>query len=78
MGDNSLYSIISSVLVVYNINAPVDETGTPKQLEANYRSGLLSYVFLLWSPFIALPVPFNCKIEPRSKAAEFLIRGLSD
>ncbi|KIJ94940.1 hypothetical protein K443DRAFT_683373 [Laccaria amethystina LaAM-08-1] len=67
LSDNSLYSIVSSVLAVYNINGPVDELGKPKQLEANYTSGLLSY-----------PPPFNCTIEPRSKAAEFLIRGLSD
>ncbi|EDR10167.1 uncharacterized protein LACBIDRAFT_248655 [Laccaria bicolor S238N-H82] len=60
LSDNSLYSIVSSVLAVYNINAPVDESGQPKQLEANYTSGLLSY-----------PLPFNCTIEPRSKAADF-------
>jgi len=67
LSDNSLYSIVSSVLAVYNINAPVDESGKPKQLEANYTSGVLSY-----------PLPFNCTIEPRSEAAEVLIRGLSD
>jgi hypothetical protein len=49
LSDNSLYSIVSSVLAVYNINGPVDELGKPKQLEANYTSGLLSYVFFLWS-----------------------------
>ncbi|EDR10143.1 uncharacterized protein LACBIDRAFT_248415 [Laccaria bicolor S238N-H82] len=67
LSDNSLYSIVSSVLAVYNVNAPVDELGKPKRLEANYTSGFLSY-----------PLPFNCTIEPRSKAAEFLIRGLND
>ena len=36
-------------MAVYNVNAPVDELGKPKKLEANYTSGLLSYVFFLWS-----------------------------
>ncbi|EDR09338.1 uncharacterized protein LACBIDRAFT_248749 [Laccaria bicolor S238N-H82] len=67
LSDNSLYSIVSSVLAVYNINAPVDESGKPNQLVVNYTSGLLSY-----------PVLFNCTIKPRSKAAEFLIQGISD
>jgi hypothetical protein len=54
LSDNSLYSIVSSVLAVYNINAPVDESGKPKQLEANYTSGVLSYVFFLWSPRVSV------------------------
>jgi cytochrome P450 len=67
MSDNSLYSIVSSVLAVYNIKAPLDEFGKPKEVKADYTSGFLSY-----------PVPFSCTIEPRSKAADSLIRGLSD
>ena len=47
--DKCLYSIVSSVLAVYNVNAPVDELGKPKRLEAKYTSGFLSYVLLLWS-----------------------------
>ena len=84
LSDNSLYSIVSSVLAVYNINAPVDESGKPKQIEVNYTSGLLSYVFFFME-FTSMcsfpdryPLPFNCTIEPRSEAAEILIRGLSD
>ena len=49
LSDNSLYSIVSSVLAVYNINTPVDELEKPNQLEANYTSGLLSYVFFPWN-----------------------------
>ncbi|EDR09909.1 uncharacterized protein LACBIDRAFT_248682 [Laccaria bicolor S238N-H82] len=67
LSDNSLYSIVSSVLAVYNINAPLDGSGKPEQIDVNYTSGLLSY-----------PLPFNCTIKPRSEAAESLIRGLSD
>ena len=83
LAENHLYSIVSSVLAVYNVNAPVDELGTPKKLEANYTSGLLSYVSFLRSTSIHLftyryPVPFKCTIEPRSKEAESLIRSLSD
>ena len=47
LAENHLYSIVSSVLAVYNVNAPVDELGKPKKLEANYTSGLLSYVSFL-------------------------------
>ena len=54
LSDNSLYSIVSSVLAVYNINAPVDESGKPKQLEVNYTSGVLSYVFFLRSPRVSV------------------------
>jgi hypothetical protein len=45
MSDNSLYSIVSSVLAVYNIKAPLDEFGKPKEVKADYTSGFLSYVF---------------------------------
>ncbi|KAF4621608.1 hypothetical protein D9613_012620 [Agrocybe pediades] len=63
MSDNSLYSIISSTLAVYDIKAPVDEKGRPVKLEAEFTSGLLSY-----------PAPFKCNITPRSRTAEALIR----
>lgn len=90
MSDISLYSIVSSVLALYNIKAPLDEFGKPKQLKADYTSRFLSYVLLLFSRknsesnnknFLftcRYPVPFECIIEPRSKAAESLIHGLSD
>lgn len=40
--DNSLYTIVSSVLAVYTITAPVDENGKPVKLKAEVTSGLLS------------------------------------
>ena len=49
LSDNSLYSIVLSVLVVYNINVPVNKLRKPKQLEANYTSRVLSYVLFLCS-----------------------------
>ncbi|EDR09884.1 uncharacterized protein LACBIDRAFT_189858 [Laccaria bicolor S238N-H82] len=67
LGDVSLYSVVSSVLAVYNISAPMDEFGRPVQLQAKYKSG-----------FLSSPVPFKCTIQPRSKVAESLIRGSSD
>ena len=45
MSDSSLYSIVSSVLAVYNIKLPLDEFGKPKELKADYTSGFLSYGF---------------------------------
>ncbi|KAF9479115.1 cytochrome P450 [Pholiota conissans] len=63
MSDNSLYAIVSSVLAVYNISAPLDEQGKPVEMKAEVTSGLLSY-----------PVPFKCDIKPRSLVAEVLIR----
>ncbi|KAF9562064.1 cytochrome P450 [Agrocybe pediades] len=61
--DNSLFSIISSVLSVYDIKPPLDEDGKSVQVEVQYTSGLLIY-----------PVPFKCIIKPRSAAAEVLTR----
>lgn len=44
MSDSSLYSIVSSVLAVYDIKSPLDDFGKPKELKADYTSGFLSYV----------------------------------
>ncbi|KAH9483138.1 Cytochrome P450 monooxygenase COX2 [Psilocybe cubensis] len=63
MSDNALYSIVASVLSVYDITPPRDESGKMVQLKAEFTSGLLSY-----------PAPFECVIKPRSPEAEALIR----
>ncbi|KAF9002581.1 cytochrome P450 [Cyathus striatus] len=63
MSDNSLYIIIASLLASYNIKPPVDERGNEIKLMHEVTSGLLSY-----------PVPFKCRISPRSPAAEAMIR----
>ena len=85
MSDNSRYSIVSSILAVYDIKSPLDEFGKPKELKADYTSGFLSYVFplsrkigcqiVILSITHRYPVPFSCTIEPRSKDADSLIRG---
>jgi len=67
MSDNSLFIIMAMVLSVYNIEAPIDKQGNVIKLTADITSGLLSY-----------PVPFNCRITPRSAAAESLIRQVVD
>ncbi|PPQ80126.1 LOW QUALITY PROTEIN: hypothetical protein CVT25_001425 [Psilocybe cyanescens] len=63
MSDNGLYSIVTSVLSVFDIKAPVDDLGNPVKLKQEFTAGLLSY-----------PVPFNCIIKPRRSTAEALIR----
>ncbi|KAF8815532.1 cytochrome P450 [Phlegmacium glaucopus] len=63
LSDNSLYSIVSCLLAVYDIKPPVDDHGNIIKLEPKFTSGLLSY-----------PVPFKCIISPRSAAAEALIK----
>jgi len=61
--DNSLYSIVSCLLAVYDIKPPVDDQGNSLKLKPEFTSGLLTY-----------PVPFKCIIKPRTPAAEALIR----
>ncbi|KJA21835.1 hypothetical protein HYPSUDRAFT_140077 [Hypholoma sublateritium FD-334 SS-4] len=64
LADNSLYSIVSSTLAVYDITPPIDDSGKPVELKPEVTTGLLSY-----------PVPFKCNIKPRSAAAEALIHA---
>ncbi|KIJ43395.1 hypothetical protein M422DRAFT_169954 [Sphaerobolus stellatus SS14] len=63
LADQSLFSIISSVLAVFDITLPLDKDGKPCKLECEMTSGAISY-----------PKPFQCIIRPRSPAAEILIR----
>jgi len=62
LSDNSLYSIVSCLLAVYDIKPPVDDQGNALKLEPEFTTGLLTY-----------PVPFKCNIKPRTPAAEALI-----
>ncbi|TFK35043.1 cytochrome P450 [Crucibulum laeve] len=57
--DNSLYSIVCSVLSVYDITPASDEKG---ELKLEMTSGLISY-----------PRPFDVSITPRSDAARSFI-----
>ncbi|TFK66639.1 cytochrome P450 [Pluteus cervinus] len=61
--DNSLFTVVSCVTAVYDITRKADADGNVLPLEPGMTSGLLSY-----------PVPFECTIKPRSKAAEALVR----
>lgn len=63
LSDNSLYSIVSCLLAVYDIKPPVDDQGNDIKLEPEFTNGLLSY-----------PVPFKCIIKPRTPVAAALIR----
>ncbi|KAF5313822.1 hypothetical protein D9619_013035 [Psilocybe cf. subviscida] len=61
--DNTLFSMVSSILHAFNITPGLDEKGEPAQLSNKMTSGLLSY-----------PEPFMVNIKPRSDSAESLIR----
>ncbi|RDX44595.1 CyP450 monooxygenase [Lentinus brumalis] len=59
----SLFVIVTTVLHTLSISAPLGGDGRPVRLEGKMTHGILSY-----------PEPFECVIEPRSRAAETLIR----
>ncbi|KAG6908985.1 hypothetical protein DXG01_002474 [Tephrocybe rancida] len=56
--------VVVAILSVFKIEPPLDDTGRPVQLSPAMSSGLLSY-----------PLPFPCRITPRSKTAAQLIRA---
>ncbi|KAJ3572617.1 hypothetical protein NP233_g2968 [Leucocoprinus birnbaumii] len=62
--EDSLFSIIAHVLTVYDIKPGLDDDGKEVKIMPEYSSGLSSH-----------PGPFKCRIMPRSKAAEDLIRS---
>ncbi|TFK85641.1 CyP450 monooxygenase [Polyporus arcularius HHB13444] len=61
---SSLYMIVSTVLHMLSIKAPTDPEGKPIPLSGRMTQGVIAY-----------PEPFECVIEPRSSAAEALIRA---
>ncbi|KDQ53896.1 hypothetical protein JAAARDRAFT_38867 [Jaapia argillacea MUCL 33604] len=65
LSDNAMYSIVSSLLSVFDIGLPLDERGEPVFVKPRMSPGVISS-----------PVPFKCTIKPRSKAAEELIREM--
>ncbi|KAF9037735.1 cytochrome P450 [Panaeolus papilionaceus] len=67
MSDNALFMIIASTLAVYDVLPPLDDAGKPIKQKAEFTSGLLTY-----------PVPFQCRIIPRSTAAKTLIQDCLD
>ncbi|PPQ89157.1 hypothetical protein CVT25_006529 [Psilocybe cyanescens] len=46
MSNNSLYSVISSVLAVYDITPPLDNLGNPIEVKPEFSSGFLSYIVI--------------------------------
>ncbi|KAF9440499.1 cytochrome P450 [Macrolepiota fuliginosa MF-IS2] len=64
--DNSLFSIITHILAVYDIRPGLDKDGKEVEIKPEVTSGLLSY-----------PEPFTCRITPRSKEAKDLIDNSS-
>ncbi|KAJ3565256.1 hypothetical protein NP233_g7746 [Leucocoprinus birnbaumii] len=63
LSDGSLFSTIAHVLSVFDITPGLDSDGKEIRFEADVTPGIVSY-----------PVPFSCRIVPRSLAAENLIR----
>ncbi|KAI0367632.1 O-methylsterigmatocystin oxidoreductase [Pilatotrama ljubarskyi] len=63
--NDALFITVASVLHVFNIEAPIGEDGKPVRVVPN--------IFL--DAFLSYPEPFDCKITPRSKQAEALIRN---
>ncbi|KAJ8463546.1 hypothetical protein ONZ51_g10187 [Trametes cubensis] len=65
--DNSLFINIASLLHVFDIKPAVDERGATIPVKYSMTSGLVSMV-----------EPFECSFQPRSTAAEALIRDEFD
>ncbi|KDQ54011.1 hypothetical protein JAAARDRAFT_113130, partial [Jaapia argillacea MUCL 33604] len=63
LSDNGMYSIVSSLLSVFDIGPPLNERGEPVLITPEMSPGIISS-----------PSAFKCTIKPRSKAAEALIR----
>jgi len=64
---STLWLTTASVLSTFRISKALDEEGYPIEAEIKYRPGL-----------IYQPEPFVCAVEPRSSAAEALIRSIAD
>ncbi|EKM76367.1 hypothetical protein AGABI1DRAFT_45047 [Agaricus bisporus var. burnettii JB137-S8] len=62
--DAALFSTMTHVLAVFDIKPSLDDNGKEIKIKPNMTNGLLSY-----------PEPFGCRIIPRSKEAERLIRN---
>ncbi|OBZ67817.1 O-methylsterigmatocystin oxidoreductase [Grifola frondosa] len=67
LADDSLFIIAASVLHVYEINPGLDEKGRPVPFSPAMEPQAFSY-----------PVPFKCRIKPRSETAEKLILATMD
>ncbi|KDQ22138.1 hypothetical protein PLEOSDRAFT_36328 [Pleurotus ostreatus PC15] len=63
---DTLWLSMASILSVYTIGKPVDESGRKVDIALKYKAGLNRHV-----------LPFECSIKPRSREAEELILDLS-
>ncbi|KAF9445987.1 cytochrome P450-like protein [Macrolepiota fuliginosa MF-IS2] len=61
-GDNSLFVLVAHVLTVYHIRPTLDSVGNGIQFTPDVTGGVISH-----------PLPFPCRIVPRSEAAVDLI-----
>jgi hypothetical protein len=86
--ENSLFSIVAHVLTVFDIKPGLDENGKEVEIKPDMTPGFLSLSYQLFENFELLfwlmyfffgryPEPFACRIIPRSKKAEELIRNSS-
>ncbi|KAK7039658.1 cytochrome p450 [Favolaschia claudopus] len=66
MAQWSVWISAASILSVFNIRKSLDKEGIPIEPSGEYNWGMLSY-----------PIPHECDIIPRSKAAEEMIRAQS-
>ncbi|KAK7044456.1 cytochrome p450 [Favolaschia claudopus] len=66
MAQWSVWISAASILSVFNIKKSLDKEGIPIEPSGEYNWGMLSY-----------PIPHECDIIPRSKAAEEMIRAQS-
>jgi hypothetical protein len=82
-GINALFLMIAHTLAVFDIKPALDEDGNEIEFKADVTGGLVSYVgecscharVAANVLFCSQPVPFQCRIVPRSKAAIDLIQN---
>jgi len=58
--------MIVTVLAVFKIDKPIDDSGCPAELDVRMTSGMISF-----------PHPFSCKLTSRSTHAASLVREQS-
>ncbi|KLO06514.1 CyP450 monooxygenase [Schizopora paradoxa] len=63
MAENSLFITVASILAAFDIAAPLDEFGRPSPPSGEYNP----------TSIVSHPVPFDCRITPRSEKAAALI-----
>ncbi|KAI0822975.1 O-methylsterigmatocystin oxidoreductase [Trametes gibbosa] len=63
--NNALFITVASLLHVFDIEAPLGENGKPMRVAPN----------IMLDFFLAYPEKFECRITPRSKKAEALVRN---